>query len=109
PTSDQALWAAIRNRTAAISFPRYQKFIDHLLCHNDGFARGVQTVKQGLMKQADLVDAGRSLSIFGPHAYTILKLATQAFLILECGVVIKTKDPFGNTDESLFVDEHEAL
>ena len=109
PTSDQALWAAIRNRTAAISFPRYQKFIDRLLCHNDGFSRGVQTVKQGLMERADLVDAGRSLSIFGPHAYTILKLATQAFLILECGVVIKTKDPFGNTDESLFNDEHEAI
>ena len=30
PTNDQALWAAIRNRTEAISFPRYQKFIDQV-------------------------------------------------------------------------------
>ncbi|WLB86886.1 hypothetical protein [Bradyrhizobium japonicum] len=109
PTSDQALCVAIRNRTAAISFPRYQRFIDRLLCDNDGFSRGVQTVKQGLMQQLEHVDAGRSLSIFGPHAYTILKLATQAFLILECGVVIKTTDPFGRPDESLFDDEHEAI
>jgi hypothetical protein len=109
PTPDQALGAAIRNRTAAISFPRYQNFIDRLLCDNDVFAHGVQTVKQGLMKRLDLDDAGRSLSIFGPHAYTILKLATQAFLILECGVVIKTTDPFRNPDESLFDDEHEAI
>jgi len=106
PTPDQALSAAIRNRTAAISFPRYQKFIDRLLCDNEGFFHGVQT---GLMKQLDLNEPGRSLSIFGPHAYIILKLATQAFLILECGVVIKTMDPFGRQDESLFDDEHEEI
>jgi hypothetical protein len=109
PTLDQALWAAIRNRTAAISFPRYQRFIDRLLCDNDGFASGVHTVKQALVNQRILEGAERPLSIFGPHAYTILKLATQAFLVLECGVVIRTKDPFGNKDPSLFDDEHEPI
>jgi hypothetical protein len=105
PTPDQALWAAIRNRTAAISFPRYQRFIDHLLCENDKFSIGMQTMKQALISQGD----GRPLSIFGPHAYTILKFATQIFLVLECGVAISTQDPFGNEDKSLFADEHEPI
>ena len=32
PTNDQALWVAIRNRTDAISFDRYNEFINRLLC-----------------------------------------------------------------------------
>ena len=35
----------------------------------------------------------RQLSIYGPYAYSVLKLATQAFLTLESGVVIR--DPPG--------------
>ena len=31
-TEDQALWAAIRNRTEAISFNRYNAFIHKVLC-----------------------------------------------------------------------------
>src|SRR5205807_330151 len=31
----------------------------------------------------------RQLSILGPHAYTILKLATEVFLTLECGIVTR--------------------
>ena len=32
PTDDRALWTAIRNRTAAIGFERYNKFIDLVFC-----------------------------------------------------------------------------
>ena len=31
-TDDQALWVAIRNRTDAINFDRYNEFINRLLC-----------------------------------------------------------------------------
>ena len=37
---------------------------------------------------ADRTDK-RQLSIYGPYAYSVLKLATQAFLTLESGVVIR--------------------
>lgn len=36
PTTDQTLWAAIRNRTPAINFNRYRDFIDRMLCDEDG-------------------------------------------------------------------------
>lgn len=90
PTSDEALWVAIRNRTAAVEFDRYHKFVNNLFSSVDtprfannellaGIARGV-TISSGLLD---------SLNIYGPYAYSILKLATQIFLIMESGVVIQ--------------------
>ena len=35
----------------------------------------------------------RQLSIYGPYAYSVLKLATQVFLTLESGVVLRHGDP----------------
>jgi hypothetical protein len=107
PTPDQALWAAIRNRTAAISFPRYQKFIDRLLGDNDVLANGIQNVKRAVLQLGP--DRDPPISVFGPHAYNILKLATQAFLVLECGVVIRKTDALGHLDDSLLGDEHEPI
>src|SRR5262249_37986727 len=34
-TDDQALWVAIRNRTSALDFTRYQRFINTLFCVDD--------------------------------------------------------------------------
>lgn len=72
-TVDQSLWVAIRNRTSAIQFDRYQRFINGLFCGNE---------------QSELYKNEIGLSIQGPYAYSLLKLATQVFLTLECGVFI---------------------
>lgn len=111
-TEDQALWAAIRNRTAAVAFPRYQRFIDHVLCHD------LRQVTPGRKVEAYLDSLGGQdyqqvahqdykLSVFGPYAYSLLKLATQAFLTLECGVIPRESDGF-DTD-GLFEPEHEEI
>lgn len=105
PTDDQALWVAIRNRTEAISFDRYEAFIDRLLCPTDPCDPDAFTDK-GLAncdpcpsnKQAKDY-GGTSIgairdnltirpNIYGPDAYYLLKLAAQAFLIFESGIVI---------------------
>jgi len=57
-TEDEALWLAIRNRTRAISFERYANFVNRVL-------------------------GGRESST---HAFQLIKSATQAFLLTECGV-----------------------
>jgi hypothetical protein len=96
PTHDRALWPAIRNRTAAIDFDRYEAFIDCVFCEENGkgkkaFSEAEQaiiaTVHHCLHHGADQPD-GR-LSIYGPYAYGVLKMATQVFLTLESGVVIR--------------------
>ncbi len=84
PTSDEGLWVAIRNRTAALEFDRYHKFINSLFSENrQSFARGNISF-DGLGSNQIFA----ALNIYGPYAYNVLKLATQAFLMIESGVVI---------------------
>ena len=84
PTSDEGLWVAIRNRTAALEFDRYHKFINSLFSENrQSFARGNISF-EGLGSNKIFA----ALNIYGPYAYNVLKLATQAFLMIESGVVI---------------------
>lgn len=95
---DAALWSAIRNRTEAIQSDRYEAFIKRVLCEdpidveaacaqNDGNQIG----KSLELKRAELFEVS---SGYGVDAYNLLKYATQAFLLLEAGVVIKgTRDP----------------
>ena len=101
-TDDRALWTAIRNRTAAVGFERYKKFIDCIFSCGSSIDinKFLPTVNsafapaQDLNRCLDPRDLGdptdkRHLSIYGPYAYSILKLATQVFLTLESGVVIR--------------------
>ena len=74
PTSDQVLWAIIRNRTNAVGFKNYSTFIDDIMCGDQLVdharrVRGVTTVFRGV------------------DAYELLRVATDAFLMHEVGVV----------------------
>lgn len=103
PSRDQALWVAIRNRTGAIGFSRYQKFIDCVLgCGQDsalGKLNPLVKARNEINKKIEAVTPQETcpelwhkdqpLSIHGPSAYAILKFATQVFLTLETGVVIR--------------------
>jgi hypothetical protein len=118
PTEDQALWAAIRNRTDAIAFDRYFEFIDRLFCTptygtftNPPACAGDpcedSSNQTGNGKTSDVADFGapsikergkalaRQPSIYGTDAYQLLKVATQAFLLFETGVVIKERNTYG--------------
>jgi hypothetical protein len=91
PTDDRALWAAIRNRTAAIGFDRYKRFMDSIFCRQEDPRRvGVPEKLAGRIQQfkKGYKDDISDLNIHGPYAYSVLALATQVFLTLESGVVI---------------------
>jgi hypothetical protein len=101
-TLDQALWVAIRNRTRAISFGPYRHFIDRILRNEDKELSGVAALDQRLK------DLGANHH--GVGAYQILKLATEAFLLLECGVRLERgryehHRLFDRDDESERLDE----
>ena len=98
PTDDQALWVAIRNRAEAISFKRYSRFIDRVLCEEpiDGKTSYDETQSEpDEFGSPDLRERRRELSkrpsIYGMDAYNLLKLATEAFLVTECGIVVEDK------------------
>lgn len=97
---DRALWPTLRNRTAAIGFDRYQHFIDCIFCERPNPpppppppAGGLfDDIRSQVLRYAGACPDDPSpqrLSIYGPYAYGVLKLATQAFLTLESGVVIR--------------------
>ena len=97
-TIDQPLWVAIRNRTRTIGFNRYNKFINALLCGDDFDKYDLLDVKDkdpefgepGLNHRYDDLRGRNTLK--GIDSYNLLKLATEAFLILECGLVVKPGD-----------------
>ena len=110
--NDVALWSAIRNRTEAIRGDRYEEFIVRVLCNDysadeavcleasDGYGNP-QTITGAIKaKRAELIGAG---SGYGVDAYNLLKYATQAFLLLETGVVIRSpRNPVTGADDGLF-------
>ena len=102
---DYGLWAAIRNRTDAIRSESHIAFIERVL---DGNTSLVGTIpgsgdydKESRIKSKEVGapsikerrEALSQLPVYGVDAYNLLKLATQAFLLLEAGVVIQ-----GRTD-----------
>lgn len=114
-TDDQPLWTAIRDRTQAVNFSRYQKFVDHVFAC--GTRKDVSKLLNappelhlmgslGLQRPVEYLDE-MHLSVQGPSAYSLLKLATQVFLTLESGVVINKKDRW--TGDALFNQDQEAL
>jgi hypothetical protein len=82
PTLDQALWVAIRNRTHAISFNRYREFLNGVL----RWEEGAQLPEISRRMKDD------ALQLYGVGAYQLLKFATEAFLLAECGVRISDRD-----------------
>src|SRR4030095_12357849 len=86
-TDDSALWAAIRNRTEAISFKNFADFMTRVFCTDDGRVGDrvcktelennttdtAETTKRGISLKKDLL---ASPSIYGVDAYNLLKLAS---------------------------------
>lgn len=120
-TDDHALWAAIRNRTEAIGFDRYERFINRVLCavneNNDDQDKGNPVCGDKTNITAEdigsppIEDQRENLltvpSIYGVDAYNLLKLATQAFLLFEAGIAVKrprnplTGEPVGNVNDNV--------
>jgi hypothetical protein len=83
-TNVQGFWEYLRQKTDAISFNNYSAFIERVLCGGEtppGFE--------------DLPRLRHALStrIAGVDTYQLLRAATEAFLLLECGTTLIDKDP----------------
>ncbi|HVM34045.1 MAG TPA: hypothetical protein VM784_01750 [Actinomycetota bacterium] len=81
-TRDQILWTLIRNRTNALSFERYARFVDLVICGDDRSRDGHPRKDIASLRQhwADLRP-------FGADAYGALKATTEYFLMHEVGIV----------------------
>lgn len=73
-TAEQALWIHIRQQARGISFDAYKAYVDGILCCQKGAASP--------SNRCEL-----RLPFPGIDAYTLLKVATQAFLLQQCGCI----------------------
>jgi hypothetical protein len=94
-SDDQALWVAIRDRTRAIGFDNYSRFIHAVLC-TDVDSDTENPERNHIRQERNRVSLDR-LGL-GVDAYQLLKTATEAFLILRCGVFID-KDTYAPVQE----------
>lgn len=82
-TADQALWTAIRDSANALSFENYDRFMEVVLCGGD---------EDALLKALDPretrwpVKHRLKLPFPDTDAYRQLKVATEVFVMLNCGV-----------------------
>lgn len=89
-TGDLALWTLIRNSTDALSFTNYQQFIDSMFCGEaldvQGFEADRMTRKHDRYKE---LRKRRALPFTDAESYRVLKAATEAFVMVNCGVKSK--------------------
>lgn len=88
PTTDIALWAVIRKSTESVSFNNYNRFMELLLCGIDRPLPGRDSVSNEFKRLRER----RFLPYNDTDAYRLLKVATEAFLVVNCGVFLATPD-----------------
>jgi hypothetical protein len=78
PTLDLPLWVVIRKSTEGLSFDNYLRFMDIVLCGigQDGKAQD----------KFDQLRERRFLPYNDADAYRLLKVATEAFVVVNCAV-----------------------
>jgi hypothetical protein len=86
PTADQALWTAIRKSTNALSFNNYNNFMEVVLCGVDDPSLFTPDKRSNNIR--DRVDRRLRLPFPDTDAYRQLKVATEVFVMLNCGVSI---------------------
>jgi len=107
PTADMALWTLIRNSSDAMSFTAYQDFIDGLFC---GVLGPVPSTELDRFNKAaaeyEKLKHRRALPFTDSEAYRVLKAATEAFVMVNCGVR-HGRHNFNSTDDNAYLDRRD--
>ena len=106
-------WVTIKNRTAALEFPRYDAFINRVLCQGEGADPGGDSTGPAPSpgdcssknpRRIDRIIRERKRQLLAPYhgvdAYNLLRAATEAFLLMQCGVFLdeSAENPVGLED-----------
>ena len=90
-TDDISLWLAIRNSTDALSFNNYFRFMNMLFCGENGLAdlpafERERFVGGKTTKFVNELRPVRLLPFTDADAYRVVKAATEAFVMVNCGI-----------------------
>jgi hypothetical protein len=99
-TEDLPLWVAIRNGTEALSFNNYVDFIEMLFKPNNGLAPHPGKVLFNTLQTK------RFLPFTDTEAYRLLKVATEAFVMVNCAVLNDT-GLFDTATDNAYLDRRD--
>ena len=97
-TLDLPLWFLIEETTKALSFKNYAAYVDYVLCGCPlpSYINKLEKDRILQEKEPEFVDQlrvrRRSLPFTDSDAYRLLKTATEAFVAVNCGVVLYDKN-----------------
>jgi hypothetical protein len=86
-TEDTALWMAIINSTEALAFNNYLRFMDWIFCGGELPTGGFE--QERFFRKAETyreLRGQRFLPFTDTDAYRVVKAATEAFVMVNCGV-----------------------
>jgi hypothetical protein len=97
PTNDLPLWVVIRKSAHSLSFDSYSRFMDLVLCKSGGEHDLHKSVAEfGQLRQR------RFLPYNDMDAYRLLKVATEAFVVVNCAIAAENSlQDFNFTREEL--------
>jgi hypothetical protein len=105
-TPDLPLWVVIRNSTDALSFKNYQRYIDIVLCDapTEGlFDAFIGQTASSPRAEFDELKKRRFLPFSDSDAYRLLKVATEAFVMVNSGVALSSYPPFDREDLEILI------
>lgn len=109
PTADTSFFRALLNSTEGLSFNSYLRFMDHVLCGENGlgdlpdFEQDRFTLKR--TRFAELRPL-RLLPFTDSDAYRVVKAATEAFVMINCGV-LEPPQPFDRQRDDLYLKQRD--
>lgn len=108
PTDDLPLWVMIRNSTEALSFNNYLNFMDLLFCGKDESGlKDFERKRFSLKKNAysNLLQK-RFLPFTDADTYRVVKAATEAFVMVNCGI-LREPEPFDDDLDKAYLDRRD--
>jgi hypothetical protein len=94
-----AHWMLIRNSTEALSFNSYKAFLDRLFCEDGGAGSPEGRAFRALEKR-------RFLPFNDTDSYRVLKAATEAYVMVNCGV-LNRPFAFHPVDDAEYLDRRD--
>lgn len=115
-TEDVAFWTAIRNSTDALSFNTYLRFMDWIFCGGQPPQYQGTTTTQNFEakrffakgQEFGKLTAKRFLPFTDSDAYRVVKAATEAFVMVNCGVLTENGvQPFEPQRDNDYLDRRD--
>lgn len=109
-TADLSFWQGILNSTEQLSFNNYLRFMNMLFCGENDPPSDLPPFEQARFREkralGQQLKTKRLLPFTDADAYRAVKAATEAFVMINCGVLAPTQ-PFDDTRDNAYLQRRD--